>query len=62
VARGYDDRSGVVWFSDPYYGANTFVSYADFERLWGSLYEREFIPVVPHGQTLLIRQALAAVS
>lgn len=59
VARGYDDRSGVVWFSDPYYGANTYVSYADFERLWGTLYNREFIPVVPQGRTDLIVRALS---
>lgn len=58
VARGYDDRAGVMWFSDPYYGANTYVSYTDFERLWGTLYQREFIPVVPQGRTDLIVRAL----
>lgn len=46
VVRGYDDKAGVFWLDDPLYGANVYVSYADFDRLWG-VYGQEFIPVYP---------------
>ncbi len=48
VVRGYDDKAGVFWLDDPLYGANVYVSYADFQRLWG-VYGQEFIPVYPAG-------------
>jgi hypothetical protein len=48
VVRGYDDQSGVFWISDPIYGANVYLRYADFDTLWG-VYGQEFIPVYPEG-------------
>ena len=46
--RGYDDRAGVMWFSDSMYGAASYLSYADFDRLW-NVYNRSFFPVFPRG-------------
>ncbi|WP_045233519.1 C39 family peptidase [Deinococcus pimensis] len=48
VVRGYDDKSGVFWISDPIYGANVYLRYEDFDTLWG-VYGQEFIPVYPEG-------------
>ena len=48
VVRGYDDKQGVFYLDDPLFGANVYVKYADFSRLWG-VYGQEFIPVYPKG-------------
>ncbi|MBB6097778.1 ABC-type bacteriocin/lantibiotic exporter with double-glycine peptidase domain [Deinobacterium chartae] len=48
VVRGYDDRAGVMWVSDSMYGAQAYLSYADFQTLW-SVYGQEFIPIYPEG-------------
>ena len=57
VVRGYDDRTGLMWLSDPIYGANVYVSYADFERLW-SLAGQEFVPVYLPAQTAAVGRIL----
>ena len=48
IVRGYDDATGVFWLDDPIYGANVYISYTDFVRLWG-VYGEEFIPIYPEG-------------
>lgn len=55
TVRGYDDRSGVIWFSDSMYGAATYLSYSDFDRLW-NVYSRSFFPVYPQGWDKLTAQ------
>ena len=57
VVRGYDDAAGLVWLSDPIYGANVYVKYADFERLW-TLAGQEFVPVYRPQQTALVGRIL----
>ena len=57
VVRGYDDAAGLVWLSDPIYGANVYVKYADFERLW-TLAGQEFVPVYRPQQTTLVGRIL----
>ena len=57
VVRGYDDKTGLVWLSDPIYGPNVYVHYADFERLW-SLAGQEFVPVYRPAQTALVGRIL----
>jgi uncharacterized protein len=57
VIRGYDDRSGLVFLSDPIYGPNVYVSYSDFERLW-SLAGQEFVPIYRPAQTALVGRIL----
>ncbi|MFC4455805.1 C39 family peptidase [Deinococcus sonorensis] len=57
VVRGYDDASGRFYLSDPLYGANVYVSYADFQRLWG-VYGQEFIPVYRPQQAALVGRLL----
>ena len=57
VVRGYDDAVGLVWLSDPIYGANVYVKYADFERLW-TLAGQEFVPVYRPQQTALVGRIL----
>ena len=57
VVRGYDDRAGLVWLSDPIYGPNVYVHYADFESLW-SLAGQEFVPVYRPAQTALVGRIL----
>ena len=46
VVRGFDDASQRIFLSDPLYGPDVYLSYADFARLWG-VYGQEFIPVYP---------------
>ena len=46
VVRGFDDASQRIYLSDPLYGPNVYLSYADFDKLWG-VYGQEFIPVYP---------------
>ncbi|WP_293914162.1 C39 family peptidase [Deinococcus sp.] len=46
VVRGFDDGSQRIFMSDPIYGPNVYLSYADFDRLW-NVYGQEFIPVYP---------------
>lgn len=57
VVRGYDDQKGVFWLDDPLYGANVYLSYAQFERLWG-VYGQEFIPIYPEGWQARIENIL----
>ena len=57
VVRGYDDAAGLVWLSDPIYGANVYVKYADFERLW-TLAGQEFVPIYRPQQTALVGRIL----
>ncbi len=57
VVRGYDDATGLMWLSDPIYGANVYVSYADFERLW-TLAGQEFVPVYRPQQTAQVSRIL----
>jgi uncharacterized protein len=57
VIRGYDDRSGLVFLSDPIYGPNVYVSYSDFDRLW-SLAGQEFVPIYRPAQTALVGRIL----
>ena len=57
VVRGYDDRTQLMWLSDPVYGPNVYVSYANFQTLW-SLYGQEFIPVYRPEQTALVGHLL----
>ncbi|WP_407539382.1 C39 family peptidase [Deinococcus radiomollis] len=57
VVRGYDDKAGLMWLSDPVYGANVYVSYADFERLW-TLAGQEFVPVYRPQQTAQVGRIL----
>lgn len=57
VVRGYDDKAQVMWLSDPIYGPNVYVNYADFERLWG-VYGQEFIPVYPQDAVAKVEAAL----
>ncbi len=57
VVRGYDDAAGLVWLSDPIYGPNVYVKYADFERLW-TLAGQEFVPVYRPAQTALVGRIL----
>lgn len=57
VVRGYDDAAGLMWLSDPIYGPNVYVKYADFERLWG-LAGQEFVPVYRPAQTVLVGRIL----
>jgi uncharacterized protein len=57
VVRGYDDRTGLVWLSDPIYGPNVYVHYADFERLW-TLAGQEFVPVYRPDQKALVGRLL----
>ena len=46
-----------MWLSDPIYGANVYVSYADFERLW-TLAGQEFVPVYRPQQTAQVSRIL----
>ncbi|WP_424949361.1 C39 family peptidase [Deinococcus sp.] len=57
VVRGYDDVTGLMWLSDPIYGPNVYVHYADFERLW-TLAGQEFVPVYRPDQTALVGRLL----
>ena len=57
VVRGYDDKAGLMWLSDPVYGPNVYVSYADFQRLWG-LAGQEFVPVYRPAQTAQVGRIL----
>jgi ABC-type bacteriocin/lantibiotic exporter with double-glycine peptidase domain len=57
VVRGYDDERGLMWLSDPLYGANVYVSYTDFERLW-TLAGQEFVPVYRPAQTAQVGRIL----
>ncbi|WP_189093451.1 C39 family peptidase [Deinococcus ruber] len=57
VVRGYDDRTGLMWLSDPIYGPNVYVSYANFLTLW-TLAGQEFIPVYRPEQTALVGRIL----
>ncbi|WP_425147212.1 C39 family peptidase [Deinococcus sp.] len=57
VVRGYDDHSGLMWLSDPIYGPNVYVSYANFQTLW-NLYDQEFIPVYRPQQTAQVSRIL----
>ncbi|MGI8748184.1 MAG: C39 family peptidase, partial [Deinococcus sp.] len=57
VVRGYDDRSGLVWLSDPVYGPNVYVGYAQFQQLW-NLSGQEFIPVYAPSQTATVARIL----
>ena len=57
VVRGYDDRTGLMWLSDPIYGPNVYVKYADFELLW-TLAGQEFVPIYRPGQAALVGRIL----
>lgn len=57
VVRGYDDRAGLMWLSDPIYGPNVYVKYADFEQLW-TLAGQEFVPVYRPAQAALVGRIL----
>lgn len=46
TVRGYNDTTRIFYLDDPMYGENVYLTYADFERLWG-VYGREFIPIYP---------------
>lgn len=57
VVRGYDDASQRVYLSDSIYGPNVYLSYRDFNALW-SVYNNEFIPVLPSNLTSLLPSML----
>lgn len=57
IVRGYDDANRVVWVSDPYFGGEAYISYADFMTLW-DVYNREFIPIYPKDWTSKIEAIL----
>ena len=57
TVRGYDDAAQVIWFSDSMYGANSYLSYQDFDRLW-NIYNREFIPIFPEGYQATVSRAV----
>ncbi|MDR6218464.1 C39 family peptidase [Deinococcus soli (ex Cha et al. 2016)] len=58
VVRGYDDRTQTIYLSDSIYGPNVYLSYTDFERLWG-VYRNEMIPVFPTGMTDWVNELVA---
>jgi uncharacterized protein len=57
VVRGFDDASRRIFLSDPIYGPNVYLSYADFDRLW-NVYGQEFIPVYPASDAAKVARLL----
>ena len=57
VVRGFDDASRRIFLSDPLYGPDVYLSYADFDALWG-VYGQEFIPVYPAADAAKVARLL----
>ena len=57
VVRGFDDGTRRIFLSDPIYGPNVYLSYADFDRLW-NVYGQEFIPVYPASDAAKVARIL----
>jgi len=54
VVRGYDVQSGIFWVSDSMYGANAYIRFSDFEKLW-SVYDNAFLPVYRLGEVKRVK-------
>jgi uncharacterized protein len=57
TVRGFDDRTGQFWMSDPMLSDNAVISYKDFTLLWG-VYNYWFIPVYADGMQPKLEAAL----
>jgi uncharacterized protein len=57
--EAYDDTSGGFVSSDPFLGANHFISYAEFDQIWTSN-SRRFIVIYPPARQAAVHSTLAA--